>query len=302
MSPKIQKVRKAVFPVGGLGTRFLPATKALPKEMFPIIDKPLIQFVVEEALAAGLEELIFVTGRGKDSIENHFDIAFELERTLQDRGKLHVLEEVRACSLEPGCATYMRQQEPRGLGHAVWCARHLVRDEPFAVLLADDLILGGRAPAISELLDLYYQEGSHVVSVMEVPKEQVSRYGILEIEERRGLVCSAQSITEKPQPEETSSRTAVIGRYILSPKIFPFLGRQILGSNGEIQLTDALAATLQEGTPLRGVYSSGRRFDCGLREGMVQATLFCALQEPTLEPSVQEILREWEQEMQEKTA
>ncbi|MDR1910261.1 MAG: UTP--glucose-1-phosphate uridylyltransferase [Holosporales bacterium] len=283
-------IRKAIFPIGGLGTRFLPATKALPKEMLPIIDKPLIQFVVEEALAAGFDELIFVTGRGKEAIENHFDIAFELEQTLRERGKLRVLENVRACSLPPGCASYIRQQEPKGLGHAVLCARHLVEGAPFAVLLADELILGGRAPAIAELVQAYNTTEGNVVAATDVPQEHVSRYGILAHDPRNGMTCAVRSIVEKPTPEVAPSRTAVIGRYILSPRIFDYLTRQEPGSSGEIQLTDAISAMLQDGTPLTGVYVSGTRFDCGARDGTIKATIFQALQDPDLAAVVHEAI------------
>jgi UTP--glucose-1-phosphate uridylyltransferase len=248
--------------------------------MLPIIDKPLIQFVVEEALSAGFDELIFVTGRGKESVENHFDTAFELERILQDRGKLQVLEDVRACSLPPGRASYIRQQEPRGLGHAVLCARHVVRDDPFAVLLADELIFNDSTSAIAELKGSYRK--GNVVAVTDVPREHVSRYGILAHSGRNGKICTAQSIVEKPSPEEAPSQAAVIGRYILSPEIFDYLKRQKPGPNDEIQLTDAIAAMLEEGTPLTGVYVSGTRFDCGAREGMLGATLFKALKDPAL--------------------
>ncbi|MDR0406989.1 MAG: UTP--glucose-1-phosphate uridylyltransferase [Holosporales bacterium] len=286
----LHKVRKAVFPIGGLGTRFLPVTKALPKEMLPVIDKPLIQFVVEEALEAGLEELIFITGRGKEAIENHFDTAFELERMLYDRGKLRVLADVKQCSLEPGCASYIRQQEPKGLGHAVWCARHLVGNEPFAVLLADELILGAKMPAIAELLQTCEGEGNSI-AVTEVPYEHVSRYGILAHAARQGMICTAHDIVEKPKPEEAPSQTAVIGRYILSPRIFGYLEQQKPTSSGEIQLTNAIACMLKDGTPLTGVYVSGRRFDCGARDGIVAATLFRALQDAALAPIVRESIK-----------
>jgi UTP--glucose-1-phosphate uridylyltransferase len=266
----------------------LPATKALPKEMLPIIDKPLIQFVVEEALDAGFDQLIFVTGRGKEAVENHFDTAFELERTLQERGKLRVLEDVRACSLAPGSASYIRQQEPKGLGHAVLCARHLVGDAPFAVLLADELILGGAAPALTELVQT--EAEGNVVAVAEVPQEHVSRYGILAHRGCSGKTCVAQAIVEKPTPEEAPSRTAVVGRYILSPRIFNYLERQEPGPSGEIQLTDAIAAMLKEGVPLTGVHVSGVRFDCGARDGVVGATLFRALQDPTLAAVVRDTI------------
>jgi UTP--glucose-1-phosphate uridylyltransferase len=270
-----QRVRKAIFPVGGLGTRFLPATKAMPKEMLPIVDKPLIQYAVEEAQEAGIEEFIFVTGRGKTAIEDHFDHSYELEDSLSKRGKAKELEAVRSCIRTPGKVTYTRQQEPLGLGHAVWCARHLVGDEPCAILLADDLIQSDR-PCLRQMLDAYEQVGGNIVAVMEVEKHEVSRYGILDPGASQGRLVDARAVIEKPRPEQAPSRLAIIGRYVLDPRVFEHLERQKPGAGGEIQLTDALASMIGE-CPLRGYRFAGDRFDCGDKVGFIEATVAFAL-------------------------
>jgi UTP--glucose-1-phosphate uridylyltransferase len=268
-------VRKAVFPVAGLGTRFLPATKAMPKEMLPIVDKPLIQYAVEEAAAAGIEQFIFVTGRGKTAIEDHFDRCFELEALLEERQKQVELAYLQSMVLKPGCISYTRQQVPLGLGHAVWCARHLIKDEPFAVLLADDLIYGGD-PCLKEMVDLYAAIGGHLVAVMEVPETHVQRYGIIDVEQDQGRLIKGKGVVEKPQPGQAPSRLAVIGRYILDSTIFNVLETQSKGTGGEIQLTDALAAMI--GTvPFHGMRFSGRRYDCGSKAGFMAASLAVAL-------------------------
>lgn len=268
-------IRKAVFPVGGLGTRFLPATKAMPKEMLPILDKPLIQYAVEEALAAGIEEFIFVTGRGKTAIEDHFDRAIELESLLQERGNEACLRAIQALTLAPGKIVYVRQQEPLGLGHAVWCARFLVGDEPFAVLLADDLMMGSQ-PCLAEMVKAYADLGGHLVAVMDVARDQTQRYGILDVAQDDGTRIKAKGIVEKPPPQEAPSCVAVVGRYILEPTIFDVLDRGERGAGGEIQLTDALAHSLKTQT-LHGLRFEGKRFDCGSKEGMLAATLASAL-------------------------
>jgi UTP--glucose-1-phosphate uridylyltransferase len=293
-----QRVRKAVFPVGGLGTRFLPATKAMPKEMLPVVDKPLIQYAVEEARAAGIEELIFVTGRGKSAIEDHFDHSVELENLLAARGKNRELEEIIRALPLPGRVAYLRQQEPLGLGHAVWCARSLIGDEPFAVLLADDLILAER-PCIRQMIDAHSEVGGNVVAAMEVPSAQVSRYGILELARARGgksgssaRVMRARGVVEKPMPEKAPSRLAVIGRYILDPRVLELLERQTAGAGGEIQLTDAIAATLGE-VPLHGFRFEGQRFDCGDKLGFFEANLAFALARPDLGPAAMAVLRSY---------
>ncbi len=268
------RVTKAIFPVGGLGTRFLPATKAIPKEMLPVLDKPLIQYAVEEALASGIEEIIFVTGKGKTAIEDHFDRAFELE-TLLARSNPKALAALKKLQLPPGSVAYVRQQEPLGLGHAIWCARHLVRDEPFAVLLADDFILSERPP-LAQLLEQHAQFGGHWATVMSVPPSDTSRYGILDIASQDGAIIKVKGLVEKPLPEKAPSTTAIVGRYILSPTIFPHLEAKISSTpTGEIQITDAIAASFAT-DPFYGLVFEGDRFDCGTLPGMFEATVAAA--------------------------
>ena len=261
-------VKKAIFPVGGLGTRFLPATKALPKEMLPIVDKPLIQYAVEEAASAGIEEFIFVTGRNKSAIEDHFDHSVELEAVLHQKGKESALETVQKMLHSPGSVAYVRQQEPAGLGHAVWCARHLIGDEPVAVLLADDLVQG--APAIKEMIDNY--KSGNMVAVMEVPQDEVSSYGIVTPGADDGHLLEVKGLVEKPDSDKAPSNLAVIGRYIIEPSIFDKLGTQKRGVGGEVQLTDALASSIGE-SPFHGLRFSGRRFDCGSKIGFQKANI-----------------------------
>jgi len=269
------RVRKAVFPVGGLGTRFLPATKALPKEMLPIVDKPLIQYAVEEASAAGIEEFIFVTGRGKIAIEDHFDHSYELESLLSSRGKIDELTALRSIIPVPGYFAYTRQQEPRGLGHAVWCARRLVGDEPFAVVLADDLILGD-TPCLKQLTDAAEETGGNMVAVMDVPREHSSRYGILDVASDNGLLAEITGLVEKPNPEKAPSTLSVVGRYILTPDVFNHLERMEQGTGDEIQLTDAMAKMVGD-RPFHGLRFHGTRFDCGDKLGFLKATVAVGL-------------------------
>ncbi|GGB29555.1 UTP--glucose-1-phosphate uridylyltransferase [Tistrella bauzanensis] len=283
-------VRKAVFPVGGLGTRFLPATKAMPKEMLPVVDKPLIQYAVEEARAAGIEELIFVTGRNKTAIEDHFDQSFELEWTLQERGKREELAQLRRWLPKAGNVSYTRQQEPMGLGHAVWCARHLVGNEPFAVLLADDLVLADR-PCLSQMVEVYEQKGGNVVAAMDVPAENTARYGIIDIADDDGRLVTARGMVEKPKSGDAPSRTAVIGRYILQPEIFEHLGRHERGSGGEIQLTDAIRAMVGN-TPFHALRFEGERFDCGDKAGFIHANIAFSLARVDLRDQVKDFLAE----------
>ncbi len=284
------RVRKAVFPVGGLGTRFLPATKAMPKEMLTVVDKPLIHYAVEEAQAAGIEEFIFVTGRGKAAIEDHFDHSYELNDTLAARGRHDALEAVEAWLPGPGRVAYTRQQRPLGLGHAVWCARSLVGNEPFAVLLADDLILSDR-PCLGDLVAVHERTGGNVVSVMDVPRADTGRYGILDPGEEKDGVVEVRGLIEKPAPEEAPSTLSIIGRYVLLPEVFEHLDRQKVGAGGEIQLTDALAAMLGR-HPFHGVRIAGRRFDCGGKSGFIQANVAFALARPDLHDEVAAFLRE----------
>ena len=261
-------IKKAIFPVGGLGTRFLPATKAMPKEMLPVVDKPLIQYAVEEAVAAGIEQFIFVTGRNKTAIEDHFDHSTELETVLIEKDKADALEVVRRMLREPGSVSYVRQQEPAGLGHAVWCARHLVGTEPVAVLLADDLILG--APAMAEMTSAY--TGGNMVALMDVPASDTGAYGIITPGSKQGNLTEITGIVEKPSPDKAPSSKAVVGRYILEPKIFDELGKGRRGAGGEIQLTDALAARIGH-APFHGLNFSGERFDCGSKIGFLKANI-----------------------------
>jgi UTP--glucose-1-phosphate uridylyltransferase len=281
-------LRKAVFPVAGLGTRFLPATKALPKEMLPVVDKPLIQYAVEEARAAGIEEFIFVTGRGKSVIEDHFDHCWELQDNLTARGRLAELAEIQSWLPAPGQVAYTRQQEPLGLGHAVWCARQLVGDEPFAVLLADDLVLS-EVPCLAQMVEVHGRVGGNLVAVMDVPREQTGRYGILDVVRDDGRLAEAQGLVEKPSPEKAPSTLSIIGRYILQPEVFAELGRGEKGAGGEVQLTDAMARTIGK-IPFHGLRFEGRRFDCGSKAGFLEANIAFALERPDLNADMIEIL------------
>ena len=274
------RVTKAVFPVGGYGTRFLPATKAMPKEMLPVVDKPLIQYAVEEARAAGIEEFIFVTGRNERTLENHFDLSYELEDRLREAGRTQALAELRAWMPGAGQIAYTRQQRPLGLGHAVWCARRLVGDAPFAVLLADDLVLA-EEPCLAQMAHVFAATGGNVVATMEVPREHTARYGVIAAGADDGRIVEVAGLVEKPDPAQAPSTSAVIGRYILLPEIFEFLDRQCVGADGEVQLTDALARMI--GTaPLHGLRFEGERFDCGDKVGFLLANLAFGLARPDL--------------------
>ena len=280
----MQKVRKAIFPVGGLGTRFLPATKALPKEMLPIVDKPLIQYAVEEAAEAGIEEFIFVTGRNKSAIEDHFDHSFELEATLTAKNKQQALDTVQHMVRHPGSVIYVRQQEPAGLGHAVWCARHIAQSEPVAVLLADDLILG--KSCLGEMLSAY--TSGNMVAVMNVPENETQSYGIVTPGKDDGRIVEVTGLVEKPAPAQAPSNIAVVGRYIIEPGVFAHLDQQDRGAGDEIQLTDSLARQIGV-VPFHGLRFSGERFDCGSKIGFLQANIAFALQRADL----QQRLRGW---------
>jgi UTP--glucose-1-phosphate uridylyltransferase len=268
-------VRKAIFPVGGLGTRFLPATKSMPKEMLTVVDKPLIQYAVEEAREAGIEELIFVTGRGKTAIEDHFDVAYELQDMLSSREKTEALQLVNATIPKPGNLAFTRQQEPLGLGHAVWCGRNFVGSEPVAVLLADDLILSERG-CLKQMIDAYNEVGGNMVALMEVDPEAISAYGVVDPGEVHDNLVEVRGLVEKPKVEDAPSNYAVIGRYILQPKVFEDLGRMEKGAGGEIQLTDALARQIGL-QPFNGLLFQGKRFDCGNKVGFLEANLAFAL-------------------------
>ncbi len=274
------KIRKAVFPVAGLGTRFLPVTKASPKEMLPIVDKPLIQYAVEEAAAAGITEMIFVTGRNKRSIEDHFDKAYELESELASHGKLKLLEEVQSLLPDNLHYSYVRQSEMLGLGHAVLCAKPLVGDEPFAVVLADDLI-DAEVPVLRQMIDLYDQHTHSVIGVQNVPLEQTSQYGIVRPQSMGVRIHRIADMVEKPQPEHAPSTLGVVGRYVFTPEIFDYLERVTPGSGGEIQLTDAVAAMLSK-HPVLAYEFRGRRYDCGSKLGYLEATVDFALKHPAI--------------------
>jgi len=272
------KITKAVFPVAGMGTRFLPATKASPKEMLPIVDKPLIQYAVEEAVAAGITELIFVTGRSKRAIEDHFDKAYEMEAELEARGKTQMLEVLRGIIPPNVTCVYIRQAEALGLGHAVLCAKQVVGNEPFAVLLADDL-LDGEPPVLKQMVDLYAHYHSSVIGVQDVPREETSQYGIVDAKELEKGIYKINSIVEKPQPDEAPSTLGVVGRYILTPRIFSHLESVQAGAGGEIQLTDGIASLLKQEQVLAYKYS-GTRYDCGSKIGYLKATIQFALKHP----------------------
>jgi len=278
----IKPLRKAVFPVGGLGTRFLPATKALPKEMLPVVDRPLIQYAVDEAIEAGIEQMIFVTGRGKSAIEDHFDIAYELETTMTQRGKsLDLLDQTR---LKPGAVAYVRQQEPMGLGHAVWCARDIVGDEPFAVLLADDFMVG-KPGCLRQMVDAYMQVGGNLICAQEVPEDQTHMYGVITPGTRDGALTEVKGLVEKPKPGTAPSNLSVIGRYILQPEVMRVLETQEKGAGGEIQLTDAMARMIGD-QPFHGLTFDGRRYDCGDKAGYIQANLALAVAREDIGPSI----------------
>ncbi|MBT6566352.1 MAG: UTP--glucose-1-phosphate uridylyltransferase GalU [Candidatus Puniceispirillum sp.] len=283
-------VKKAIFPVGGLGTRFLPATKALPKEMLPIVDKPLIQYAVEEAIEAGIEEFIFVTGRNKTAIEDHFDHSVELESTLKIRGKAQALATVHYMLRDPGSVMYVRQQEPAGLGHAVWCARHIAKDEPVAIILADDLILG--KSCLAEMVDAYDAKGGgNMVAVMDVPPSQTESYGIVTPGKIDGACIDVQGLVEKPAPDQAPSTLAVVGRYIIQPEVFATLATQERGAGNEIQLTDALAKQIGK-APFTGLRFSGTRFDCGSKLGYLQANIAFALERPDIADDLHRWIKE----------
>ena len=283
-------VRKAVLPVAGMGTRFLPASKAVPKVLLPVVDKPLIQYAIEEARAAGIDEFVFVTGRGEAVIKDHFERDAALDAHLAARGDDTALAAIAGAVLESGAARFVRQKEPLGLGHAVLCARDLVGDEPFAVMLPDELLLGD-PPCLTELVEVHGKTGGSVVALAEVPQCETGRYGIVEVaaEDERSVTLSG--MVEKPAPAEAPSRLALIGRYVLQPEVFARLAAQAPGAGGEIQLTDAMAAMVRE-EPFHGVRFTGQRFDCGSPAGYLQATCVCAMERPELQQDLLSFLRE----------
>ena len=277
----MQQLRKAVFPVAGLGTRFLPATKAVPKEVLPLVDKPLIQYAIDEARAAGITDFIFVTAKGKSALEDYFDSSPELVRALKAKGKKDLLEAIAPADMPSGAVSYIRQQEALGLGHAVWCARHLVGDEPFAVILPDDVIAAER-PCLAQMVEAYHEVGGNVVAAMELRPEQISSYGVIDPASHNGRLVEMKGMVEKPKAEEAPSNLAVIGRYILTPRVMKNLEAMKTGAGGEIQLTDAIADEIKVGRTVHGYRFEGTRYDCGSKAGYLQATVAFALARPDL--------------------
>jgi UTP--glucose-1-phosphate uridylyltransferase len=278
---RIKKVTKAIFPVAGMGTRFLPATKSIPKEILTLVDRPLIQYAIDEARAAGIKEFIFVTSRGKSALEDYFDHSPELEATLRRGGKDALLEVLRETNMDSGAIAYVRQNRPMGLGHAVWCARRLVGNEPFAVLLPDDVIAAEK-PCLQQMVEAYAQTGGNIVAAMEVPVERISSYGVLDVQEDMGSIVSVKGMVEKPKAGQAPSNLAVIGRYILSPKVMNNLDKLKPGAGGEIQLTDAIALETAVPSTVFGYRFRGQRYDCGSKAGFLQATVAFGLSRPDL--------------------
>jgi len=287
----IRKVRKAIFPAAGLGTRFLPATKAMPKEMLTVLDRPLIQWVVQEARDAGIEQFIFVISNGKDPIINHFDKNPELHDTLKRRGKTKELALVEAAEMPVGFFSTVRQPEPLGLGHAVWCARELVGDEPFAVILPDEIVQAPKG-ALTQAMEVYEKTGGNVITVTEVPRADTSKYGICATASDDGRVVEINGLVEKPHPDEAPSNISIHGRYIFQPEIFKILDEKKIGAGGEIQLTDAMAKLI-ETQKFHGVRVEGKRYDCGQKLGFVEANIAMAVSDPDIGPTVKAMLQKY---------
>jgi len=286
-----KKVTKAIFPVAGMGTRFLPATKSVPKEIMTLVDRPLVQYAIDEARAAGIKEFIFVTSRGKGALEDYFDHAPFLEQQLKKSGKLDLLAALKATNMESGAIAYIRQHRPLGLGHAVWCARRLIANEPFAVILPDDVI-AAETPCLEQMIDAYEETGGNMVAAMEVPADKASSYGILDVAEDMGSVVSVKGMVEKPSPGTAPSNLAVIGRYILSPSVLSNLNKMKSGAGGEIQLTDAIAQDIGTDNTVYGYRFRGQRFDCGSKAGFLQATVAFALARDDLRDELLRYLQE----------
>ena len=287
----VKPLRKAVLPVAGLGTRFLPATKAMPKEMLTVVDMPLIQYAVDEARAAGIEQFCMVTGRGKTALIDHFDIAFELEATLAERNKGEALQLLRSEAMPPGSISTVRQQVPLGLGHAIWCARTFIGDDPFAILLPDDLVLS-KTPCMKQLADVYHETGGNVVAVTQVPREQTNRYGILKIGKSAGDLVEVTGLVEKPAPADAPSDLSIIGRYVLLPEVITYLSQMERGAGNEVQLTDAMAKMIGH-TPFHGLKFEGKRFDCGDKIGFLEAQIAFALARPEMADAVRGFLKNY---------
>jgi UTP--glucose-1-phosphate uridylyltransferase len=286
-----RKVTKAIFPVAGLGTRFLPATKSIPKEIMTLVDRPLIQYAIDEARAAGIKEFIFVTAKGKGALEDYFDGAPELEKTLRKKGKIDLLKELRTTDMDSGAIAYIRQREALGLGHAVWCARRLISNEPFAVLLPDDVI-SAEKPCLQQMVEQYTETGGNMVAAMEVKPEEVSSYGILSVTETNGRLLTVDDMAEKPALEDAPSRCAAIGRYILEPSIMNRLRDLKKGNGNEIQLTDAIAQEAREGGKVYGYSFEGQRYDCGSKAGYLKATIAFALERDDLKADLADFIKQ----------
>lgn len=287
----VQKVTKAIFPVAGLGTRFLPATKSVPKEIMTLVDRPLIQYAIDEARAAGIKEFIFVTSRGKGALEDYFDHAPQLEAELERKGKDDLLEVLNKTNMESGAVAYVRQHKAKGLGHAVWCARRLVGNEPVAVLLPDDVIAAEK-PCLQQMVEAYEETGGNMVAAMEVPEQKTSSYGVLDVKEDHGNLVSVNGMVEKPPAGTAPSNLAVIGRYILTPQVLNNLNDMEEGAGGEIQLTDAIAKEIAASDDVYGFRFRGQRFDCGSKAGFLQATVAFGLQRPDLKDELEQYLVE----------
>ncbi len=287
----VNKVTTAVFPVAGMGTRFLPATKSVPKEIMTLVDRPLIQYAIDEARAAGITEFIFVTSRGKGALEDYFDLAPNLEEELKRKGKYDMLKVLEETNMDSGAIAYVRQHKALGLGHAVWCARRLIGDQPFAVILPDDVI-SAEKPCLQQMVEAYAETGGNMVAAMEVAPEKTSSYGILDVESDVGNLLKVKGMVEKPKAEESPSNLAVIGRYILSPSVLKNLDEMKEGAGGEIQLTDAIAAEIANNRSVYGYRFAGQRFDCGSKSGFLQATVAYGLARPELREDLASYLRD----------
>jgi UTP--glucose-1-phosphate uridylyltransferase len=286
-----KKVTKAIFPVAGLGTRFLPATKSVPKEIMTLVDRPLVQYAIDEAREAGIKEFIFVTSRGKGALEDYFDNSPVLEQELRKKGKDELLETLKSTNMESGAIAYIRQHKALGLGHAVWCARRLIGNEPFAVMLPDDVI-AAETSCLKQMVEAYAETGGNMVAAMEVPPEKASAYGVLDPKNDMGSVVEAKGMVEKPKPEDAPSNLAVIGRYILEPSVLRNLNQIKQGAGGEIQLTDAIAEDIKGGVPVYGYRFNGKRYDCGSKAGFLQATVAFALDRPELRDELLQYIQE----------
>ena len=285
------KVTKAIFPVAGLGTRFLPATKSVPKEIMTLVDRPLIQYAIDEARAAGIKEFIFVTSRGKGALEDYFDHSPQLEQELRKKGKNDLLDALKDTNMDSGAIAYIRQHKALGLGHAVWCARRLIANEPFAVILPDDVIAAEK-PCLQQMVEAYEETGGSMVAAMEVPPEKASAYGVLDVKEDMGSLVSVKGMVEKPEADEAPSNLAVIGRYILTPDVLRSLNKMKQGAGGEIQLTDAIAQEITEERDVYGMRFRGQRFDCGSKAGFLQATVAFGLSRDDLKDELRAYLHD----------